>query len=308
MNEFKSKKIWKNGQIVDWDDATVHVLSHALHYGSSWFEGIRCYGTRRGAEVFRLDEHVNRLFDSCKIYRTAIPYSKAALREAILETIRVNELKVCYVRPIVLRGTGAVGVSFLKASVEAFVIAWEWGSYLGEDGLEKGVDVCVSSWNRAAPNTFPTLSKAGGNYLNSALVKMEAELRGYSEGIALDTQGLVSEGSGENLFLVQDGAIYTPPVSHAILPGITRSSVITLAEELGLKIVHRTIPREMLYVADELFFTGTAAEVTPIRSVDDIEVGEGRRGPITARIQEAFFEIVEGRSEDRHNWLTAVYN
>lgn len=303
----KSKKIWHNGEFVDWDKATVHVMSHAVHYGSSWFEGIRCYKTRRGSEVFRLDDHVNRLYDSCKIYRTEIPYSREEFSEAILETIRVNELEHCYIRPIVFRGYGSLGVNPLKAPLEAFIAIYEWGRYLGEEAMEAGVDVCVATWARMAPNTFPWMAKTGGNYVNSGLIKMEAIANGFAEGIALDTQGYVSEGSGENLFLIHKGKVITPPQSSSILPGITRDSVINLARERGYEVVEQLIPREMLYIADEVFLTGTAAEVTPIRSIDHILVGSGRRGPITTQIQHDFFNYVEGKVEDRYGWLTGVY-
>lgn len=306
MTEIRADKIWHNGQLIDWDKATVHVMSHALHYGSSWFEGIRCYQTARGSEVFRLTEHVNRLFDSCKIYRVDIPFSKQEVIEGILQTIDANGFDSCYVRPLVFRGYGSIGVNPLPAPVETYLMVWQWGKYLGEEALEKGVDLCVSSWNRAAPNTFPSMAKAGGNYLNSGLIKMEATLAGYAEGIALDTQGYVSEGSGENLFLVREGKLMTSPLSSAILPGITRNSVIQLSEDLGYQVQERTIPREMLYLADEVFLTGTAAEVSPVRSIDRIQIGEGKRGPVTTRIQRAFFDYVEGRVEDRHGWMTPV--
>jgi branched-chain amino acid aminotransferase len=303
----EAKKIWHNGELVDWHDATLHVMTHALHYGTSVFEGIRCYKTRRGSEIFRLSEHVARLYNSAKMYRMEIPFTPQEFGEAIVQTIRANDLRHCYIRPIVLRGVGAIGVNPLPNPLESYIIVWEWGKYLGDDAIELGVDVCVSSWNRAAPNTFPTLAKAGGNYLNSTLVKMEAIENGYVEGIALDTSGLVSEGSGENLFVVKDRLLSTPHPTNAILPGITRSSVIRLARERGYEVVEQPIPREMLYVADELFMTGTAAEITPIRSVDHIQIGAGRRGPITAELQEDFFAYVEGRVDDRHGWMTLVY-
>ncbi len=239
MAELRSKKVWRNGEFVDWESATVHVMSHALHYGSSWFEGIRCYKTRRGSEVFRLREHVKRLFDSCKIYRVELPFSEAEFCEAVLQTIDINEMEQCYIRPLVFRGFGSMGVNPLPAPVEACIIVWQWGRYLGEEALEKGVDLCVSSWQRAAPNTFPTMAKAGGNYLNSGLIKMEATTRGFAEGIALDTQGFVSEGSGENLFVVRNGKLITPPLSCSILPGITRDSVITLAHDAGYEVLEQ---------------------------------------------------------------------
>lgn len=307
MSQKGSEKIWHNGQLIDWDKATVHVMSHVVHYGSSLFEGIRCYKTQRGSEVFRLDAHIERLLNSCKIYRTDVPFSRAELEEAVVETIRANRLEACYIRPIVFRGYGTFGVNPFGSPVETYICTWEWGKYLGIEAIEQGVDVCVSSWSRMAPNTLPALAKSGANYMNSQLMKMEAIKNGYVEGIALDTSGQVSEGSGENLFLVHRGRVLTPPLSASVLPGITRDSVITLARGLGLEVVETAIPREMLYIADEVFFSGTAAEVTPIRSIDKIEIGAGRRGPITTQVQQAFFDYVEGRVEDRHGWLTPVY-
>ncbi|MSS70383.1 MAG: branched-chain amino acid transaminase [Candidatus Latescibacteria bacterium] len=302
-------KIWFNGKLINWDDAKIHVLSHVVHYGSSVFEGMRCYDTKRGPACFRLAEHVNRLFDSAKIYRMALPFPKAEVTSAILETIRANGFRGCYVRPIALRGYGGYGklsVNPADCPVDVVIAVWEWGKYLGPEALEKGVSVCTSSWNRMAPNTLPSLAKAGGNYMNAQLIKMEALSDGYAEGIALDPQGYVSEGSGENIFLVKNGVIYTPSSGHSILPGITRHSVITLARDLGLRVEQRSIPRESLYIADEVFFTGSAAEVTPISAIDHIPVGEGACGPITKQIQEAFFGIVSGEHEDRHGWLTFV--
>ena len=307
MTEPKSSFVWYNGKLVPWEKATVHVMSHALHYGTSWFEGVRCYETRRGPEIFQFQEHVRRLFNSCRIYRTDVPFSPAEIEEAILETVRANALRQCYIRPLIFRGYGELGVNPLKNPIDVVILVWEWGRYLGEEGLEQGVDVCVSSWARAAPNTFPTLAKVGGNYINSTLINMEATLKGYTEGIALDTNGLVSEGAGENIFVIQDGKISTPPMVSAILPGITRGTVITLARERGYPVIEEQISRERLYIADEVFLTGTAAEVTPVRSVDGIAVGPGRRGPITSRIQEDFFDYVEGKVEDRHGWMTSVY-
>ncbi|RPJ55361.1 MAG: branched-chain amino acid transaminase [Acidobacteria bacterium] len=306
MTEIRAKKIWRNGELVDWDKATVHVMSHALHYGSSWFEGIRCYKTARGSEVFRLPEHVNRLYDSCKIYRASIPFTQQEFIDGVLETIEANELEQCYIRPLVFRGAGAIGVNPLPAPIETYIIVWEWGKYLGEDAIESGVDLRVSSWHRAAPNTFPTMAKAGGNYLNSGLIKMEAVLDGFVEGIALDSEGFVSEGSGENLFLIRKGKLFTSPLASAILPGITRDSVITLARDAGFDVIEERIPREMLYLADELFLTGTAAEVTPVRSVDHIVIGEGKRGSVTTIIQRSFFDYVQGKIEDRFGWMTPV--
>jgi branched-chain amino acid aminotransferase len=302
----RASKVWHNGELIDWDDAKVHVMTHALHYGTTVFEGIRCYRTERGSEVFRLLEHITRLYHSAKIYRMDLALSRDDYLDAVLDTIKANQLEHCYIRPLAFRGVGAIGVNPLDNPIEEYILVWEWGKYLGDEAIENGVDVCISSWNRAAPNTFPTMAKAGGNYLNGSLVKMEAIINGFSEGIALDTSGFISEGSGENFFLVYQGRITTPPVSNAILPGITRNSVITLAREKGYELVEQPIPREMLYMADEIFLTGTAAEITPIRTVDRIPVGEGRRGPITEELQRAFFDYVEGRVEDRHGWMTDV--
>lgn len=306
MTQIGSKKIWHNGEMVDWEKATVHVMSHALHYGTSWFEGIRCYKTARGSEVFRLKDHVNRLFDSCKIYRTDVPFTRQEICDGTLQTIQANDFDQCYIRPIVFRGYGSMGVNPLPAPVEAYIIVWQWGRYLGEEAMEKGVDLGVATWHRAAPNTFPSMAKSGGNYLNSSLIKMEALSNGFAEGIALDTSGCVSEGSGENLFVVRNSKILTPPLSSSVLPGVTRDSVMTLARELGYEIQEQSIPREMLYLADEIFLTGTAAEVTPVRSVDRITIGAGRRGPVTAAIQRVFFDYVEGKSADRFGWMTPV--
>lgn len=302
----EAEVIWFNGRFVPWGEARIHVLSHVVSYGSSVFEGIRAYATPRGPAVFRLQAHLRRLYDSARIYRMEIPFPAEELARAICETVRVNRLSSAYIRPIVFRGYGELGVNPLKCPVEVVVAAFEWGRYLGPEALEKGVAVRVSSWARMAPNTFPAMAKAGGNYMNAQLIKMEAVHEGYEEGIALDAFGHLSEGSGENVFLVRDGILYTPPLSASILPGITRDSVITLAREMGLTVIEHMLPREFLYIADEAFFTGTAAEITPIRSVDGVPVGSGSRGPITARLQEAFFAIVEGRTEDRHGWLTPV--
>lgn len=301
-----TEKIWHNGRFIAWDEARIHVLSHVVSYGSSVFEGLRCYDTQRGPAIFRLREHTRRLLDSAKIYRIPVSYSLEELMQAQVELVRVNRLRSCYIRPIILRGYGGMGVLPANNPTEVFLACWEWGKYLGEEALASGVDVCVSSWNRMAPNTFPALAKAGGNYINSQLIRMEAHQDGYAEGIALGPDGLVSEGSGENLFVVRDGCLFTPPVSAGILPGITRDSILTLAREAGIPVVETNIPREMLYIADEIFFTGTAAEITPVRSVDRIPVGSGRRGPITEQLQRAFFDIVEGRAEDRYGWLTPV--
>lgn len=302
----KCDKIWFNGEMVDWDNAKIHVLSHVVHYGSSVFEGIRCYKTEKGSAVFRLQEHVDRLFDSAKIYRMEIPYSPSEVCEAILETIRVNKLEACYIRPVAFRGYGSLGVDPTTCPVDVVIAVWEWGQYLGEQALKEGVSVCTSSWNRVAPNTLPFLAKAGGNYLNSQLVRMEANMNGYDEGVVLGPDGLVSEGSGENIFVIRDGAIFTPASQYSILSGITRDTAITLARDAGLHLEERGIPREFLYIADEVFFTGTAAEITPIREIDKIVIGAGERGPITEKLQTAFFEVIRAKVEDRHNWLTFV--
>ena len=300
-------KIWMNGSLVDWADATIHVASHVIHYGSGVFEGARCYSTPRGSACFRLDAHMRRLFDSCKIYRMEPQVDVVTLTDAVLETIRANAFKACYIRPIVYRGYHTLGVNPFPCPVDAAILTWEWGVYLGQDALENGVDVRVSSWARSAPNTFPTLAKSSANYANSQLIKMEAISDGYSEGIALDTAGHISEGSGQNLFIVRDNTIYTPPLSASILPGITRDSVLAIAHDLGFRVREEVLPREMLYICDEAFFAGTAVEITPIRSVDKIAVGAGRRGPVTEALQTAFFEIINGDVPDRHGWLTYVY-
>jgi len=302
----KSDYIWFDGAFVPWDEAKVHVLSHAMHYGSSVFEGLRAYETKDGPAVFCLPQHVRRMFDSCKIYRMEIPYSPDEICRAILDTVAKNGLDSCYIRPLVFRGYNQLGVEPRTCPVQVAIAVWEWGAYLGAEALEQGVDVGVSSWRRMAPNTFPAGSKTGGHYTNSQLIRMEAAEHGYAEGIALDVYGYVSEGSGENLFLVRDGSIYTPPAWASILIGITRQCVIQLARDKGYTVVETPISREQLYTADELFFTGTAAEVTPIRSVDHIVVGSGRRGPITASLQQSFFDIVSGNAPDRHHWLTPV--
>jgi branched-chain amino acid aminotransferase len=300
-------KIWMNGSLVEWADAKIHIASHVIHYGSGLFEGARCYATPRGSACFRLDAHMRRLFDSAKIYRMEPQVDQATLTTAVLDTIRANSLKACYIRPIVYRGYHALGVNPFPCPVDSAVLVWEWGAYLGQDALENGVDVRIASWARSAPNTFPTLAKTSANYANSQLIKMEAIAEGYSEGIALDTFGYLSEGSGQNLFVVRDNLLYTPPLTASILPGITRDSVLTLARELGLQIREEMLPRELLYIADEAFFAGTAVEITPIRSVDKIPIGNGRRGPVTEAIQKAYFDIIHGRTPDRYDWLTYVY-
>src|SRR5689334_14646701 len=302
-----TEKIWHNGRLIDWKDATIHVLSHVVSYGSSVFEGIRCYSTPNGPAVFRVREHVRRLIDSAKIYRIEdIGFTSDQLCEAMLELARINKMESCYFRPIVLRGYGDIGVYGINNPIDVYIACWEWGKYLGEEALAEGVDVCVSSWTRMAPNTLPALAKSAANYMNSQLIRMEAAANGYAEGIALDTNGYVSEGSGENIFVVRDGVIHTPPLASSVLPGITRSTIIALCEDLDIRIHEQMIPREMLYIADEVFLTGTAAEITPLRSVDRITIGAGRRGPITKRLQEEFFAILSGARPDRHSWLTPV--
>ena len=303
----KVEKIWMNGKLVNWDDAKIHVLAHVVHYGSSWFEGIRCYDTARGPAIFRLDRHLRRLFDSTKIYRTQIPYSEKEVEEAIFTTIRANKMRACYIRPVVYRGYGDVGVNPLTCPVDLTIAVWEWGTYLGPEALSKGIDVCVSTWNRPAPNTLPAMAKAGGNYALSQLMKIEALQAGYQEAIALDVNGTISEGTGENLFAIKDGVVYTPPLSSSLLPGVTRATTMQLLEENGYRVKEIQVPREMVYVADELFFTGTAAEVTPIRSVDHQQVGDGKPGPVTMHMQKAFFDIVKN-ANDNHGWLKFVYN
>ena len=303
----KVDKIWMNGKLVNWDDARIHVLSHVVHYGSSWFEGIRCYETDKGSAIFRLDSHLRRLFDSVRIYRTEIPFSVEQIEQAVLETIRANRMRACYVRPIVYRGYGDVGVNPLSCPVDVGIAVWEWGTYLGPEALSEGIDVCVSTWNRPAPNTHPAMSKAAGNYALSQLMKIEAIQAGFKEAIALDVNGQISEGTGENIFAVRDGTIFTPALSSSLLPGVTRASVITLAREAGYRVEETSLPREMLYVADELFFTGTAAEVTPVRSVDRVKVADGKPGPVTQQMQKSFFDIVK-HANDPHHWLKFVYN
>ena len=300
-------KVWMNGSLVEWADAKIHIASHVIHYGSGVFEGARCYATPRGSACFRLDAHMRRLYDSAKIYRMAPTLPIASLTEAVLETIRANEFKACYIRPIVYRGYHELGVNPFPCPVDTAILLWDWGAYLGRDALDNGVDVRVSSWARSAPNTFPALAKSSANYANSQLIKMEAVTEGYSEGIGLDTAGFLSEGSGQNLFIVRDDVIYTPPVTASILPGITRDSVITLAKDLGFTVREEMLPRELLYIADEVFFVGTAVEITPIRSVDKIPVGNGKPGPMTRALQDAFFAVINGQSPDRHGWLTYVY-
>ena len=307
MSPFKTDgKVWMNGKLVAWKDANIHIASHVIHYGSSLFEGFRAYKTPKGTAIFRLQAHTKRLFNSCKMNRMDPPYTQEEINQAVIQTIRANGFMDCYVRPIIYRGFTALGVDPFPNPIDCAILVWEWGTYLGPKALENGVDVKVSSWWRMAPNTYPALAKSGANYMNSQLIKMEALLDGYAEGIALNIRGHISEGSGENIFLVSNGTISTPPLSSSILPGITRDSVITLARDLGLNLVEETIPREMLYIADEVFCTGSAAEITPIRSVDKIQIGNGKRGPVTQRLQEEFFGHINGEKVDKFHWLTYI--
>ncbi len=297
-------KIWHNGTLIPWDKAQIHVMSHVVHYGSSIFEGIRCYTQENGtAAIFRLSEHMQRLLDSARIYRMPIPYTLEQLNTGVIELVEANGVAPCYIRPVALRGYGEAGVNPVNCPVEVFMANYPWGKYVAGD---HGADVCISSWNRLAPNTMPSLAKAGANYMNSQLIRMEAHENGYAEGIALDVNGYLSEGSGENLFLVRNGTLYTTPLASSVLAGITRDAVLTLARHLGIPVVEQQLPRELLYIADEVFFTGTAAEVTPIRSVDRIPVADGKTGPITRQLAEEFFGITGGTRPDRYNWLTPV--
>jgi branched-chain amino acid aminotransferase len=302
----KSGKVWMNGKFIPWSKAQIHIASHVIHYGSSLFEGFRAYQNPKGTAIFRLDAHIRRLYNSCKMYRMDIPYKPEEFKSAVIETIKANNLESCYIRPIVYRGYGTLGVDPLPNPVDCAILVWEWGKYLGEGALENGVDVKVSTWQRMAPNTFPALAKSGANYMNSQLIKTEAVLDGYAEGIALNVRGHISEGSGENIFLVLDGILHTPPLSSSILPGITRNTVIQLAKDLGILLIEDTIPREMLYIAEEVFFTGSAAEITPIRSIDKIAIGNGKRGPVTKALQNEFFAYVNGEREDKYHWLTYI--
>jgi branched-chain amino acid aminotransferase len=308
MSPFNEKDgmVWMNGKLVPWKDANIHLACHVIHYGSSLFEGFRAYNTPKGTVIFRNSAHIKRLYNSCKMYRIEIPFTREEFEKAVIETIKANKLKACYIRPIVYRGYGTLGVDPFPNPIECAILAWEWGQYLGDKALENGVDVKISTWQRMAPNTFPALAKSGANYMNSQLIKMEALKDGYVEGIALNVRGHISEGSGENIFLVIDGKIHTPPLSSSVLPGITRDTIIHLANDLGLPVVEETIPREMLYIADEVFFTGSAAEITPIRSVDKIIIGQGKRGPLTKRLQDEFFAYINGEKEDKYGWLTYV--
>lgn len=307
-----SPKVWRNGELIDWDDARIHIMSHVVNYGSSVFEGIRCYNTSKGPAVFRLTEHIQRLVNSAKIYRMETKYTRDDLCQASVELIRASGLDECYLRPIIIRGLDenkpSFGVNPFPSPVDTYIATWQWGKYLGEEAIESGIDVCVSSWTRITSNSMPAMAKAGANYMNSQLIKMEALLGGFSEGIALDDRGYVSEGSGENIFLVNGGRLITPPLGASILPGITRDSVIQIARELGIEVVETQIQRSALYLADEVFFTGTAAEITPIRSVDKITVGSGKRGEITKSIQDEFFKIIfaERPSPFGASWHTFV--
>ena len=298
-----TEKIWRNGQLIPWEQANIHVMSHVVHSGSSVFEGIRCYGQPTGAAVFRLPEHMQRLIDSAKIYRMTLPYTLDELCAAVVDVIENNGVAPCYIRPIALRGYGEIGVNPVGSPIDVFIANFPWGKYVAGHG---GADVCISSWNRLAPNTMPALAKAGANYMNSQLIRMEADINGYAEGIELDVNGLVSEGSGENVFVVRNGVLYTPPLSNSALSGITRDSVLTIARHMGLPVVEQSMPRELLYIADEVFFTGTAAEVSPIRSIDRILIGDGSTGPITKQIADEFFGIANGLRPDRFGWLTPV--
>jgi branched-chain amino acid aminotransferase len=302
----ESEWIWRDGEFVPWKDATLHVLAHAVQFGSAVFEGVRCYATPNGPAVFRLREHFKRMYNSCKIYRMEVKYTPDELVEATRELVRRNKLEACYIRPMVLRGYGAAGMVPFASPVEVFLPCWPWGAYLGDDALEKGVDACVASWHRVAPNTIPAIAKIAGNYLSGQLIKMEALANGYAEAIALGPEGLVSEGSGQNVFIVNDGALYTPPIDGTLLPGITRDTVLTLARDLGIPVHVQPLAREVLYTCDEIFLSGTASEITPVRSVDKLPVGAGRPGPVTGTIQKRFLDIVNGRASDAHGWLTNV--
>ena len=301
----KTEKIWHNGKLVPWDSAQIHVMSHVVNYGSSVFEGVRCYSLPSGPAIFRAPEHMQRLLDSAKVYRIDVDYTREELVSAILQVVKNNGVWPCYIRPIVLRGYGEAGVNPFNSPTEVYICNYPWGKYLGTDA-EQGVDICISSWTRIAPNTLPAMAKSGANYMNSQLIKMEAIVNGYAEGIALDAEGYVSEGSGENVFVVRNGILQTAPLGSSVLPGITRDSVLQIARELGIQVVEQVIPRELLYIAEEAFFTGTAAEVTSIRSVDKISVGKGITGPITKAIQREFYAIIRGEKPDRFNWLTIV--
>jgi branched-chain amino acid aminotransferase len=303
---FKADKIWLDGKFVDWDKAQIHVLSHVVHYGTSAFEGLRCYNSKNGPVVLRMADHIKRLFESAKIYRFEMHFTQKEIADAIIETLKINQLDDAYIRPFIFRGFGALGVDPSKCPVSTSIAAWNWGKYLGADSMEKGVSVRISSWRRPAPDTLPAMAKVGANYMNSQLIKMEALQDGFDEGLALDYFGYVSEGSGENIFIVRDNVIFTPPSSSSILPGITRHCVFQMARDLGYEIKQQVLPREVLYTADEVFMSGTAAEITPVRAVDNLPVADGKRGPITKALQETYFAIINGEREDKFNWLTPV--
>jgi branched-chain amino acid aminotransferase len=300
-------KIWMNGSFVDWKDATIHIASHVVHYGSGVFEGARCYDTPKGPACFRLDAHMRRLIDSARIYRMDPPYDQQTLTDAVIELIQLNGFRACYIRPLVYRGYDSLGVNPLPCPVDVALMVWEWPAYFTKEAIEEGIDVKISTWARNAPNTTPAMAKSVANYANAQLIKLEAIADGYAEGIALDTSGNLSEGSGQNVFIVRDGIIHTPPIGNSVLSGITRDSVMTLAHDLGFEVREQTLPREMLYIADEVFFVGTAVEVTPIRSIDRVKVGRGRRGPVTEALQLRFFQIVRGEAPDAHGWLQYVH-
>ena len=302
----ETEKIWFNGELIDWKDAQIHVLSHVVHYGSSVFEGLRCYDTESGPAVFRLKDHMKRLKDSAKVYRMDIPYTIEQLCEGVKDTININKIKSCYVRPIAFRGYNELGVYPLNCPIETVIAVWAWGQYLGEDALEQGIDICTSTWRKMAPDTLPNMAKAGSNYMNSQLSKMEATMNGYKESVLLNYAGNVAEGSGENIFLIEDGKIYTPDLGSSVLRGITRDTVMTIAEDLGYEVSQEIISRERMYLADEVFFTGSAAELSPIRSIDQIQIGKGKRGPITKKLQDALFDIINNRVEDEHGWLDFI--
>jgi branched-chain amino acid aminotransferase len=298
--------IWRDGTFIDWDAAQIHVLAHSVQFGSAVFEGIRCYDTPKGPAVFRLREHLKRMMNSCKIYRMPVKYSIDELVEATRELVRRNKIDSCYIRPMVLRGFGAAGMVPFESPIETYLPCWPWGAYLGADALDKGVDACVASWHRVAPNTIPAMAKIAGNYLGGQLIKMEALANGFEEAIALGPDGMVSEGSGQNVFAVDGGMLYTPPIDGTLLPGITRDTVLRLAEEEGIRVQVQPLSREVLYTSDELFVCGTASELTPVRSVDRLPVGDGTVGPVTKRLQKRFLDIVNGREKDTRGWLTFV--
>ncbi len=302
----ETKWIWRDGEFIKWNDAQVHVLSHSMQFGSAIFEGIRCYSTPKGPAVFRLREHLTRLLNSCKIYRMDIKYSMEELVSASVALLAKNEVASVYFRPMVIRGYGASGMVAYESPIEVYLSCWPWGAYLGDDAIENGVDACISSWNRVAPNTIPAVAKIAGNYLSGQLIKMEALDKGFQEGIALSPGGMVSEGSGQNIFMVHGGVLYTPPIDGTLLTGITRDTVIKLANDAGLTVMEKPIPRDVLYIADEIFLSGTASEVTPVRSIDKLKVGDGKVGPITRLLQKEYLAICKGEIADRHGWLTMV--